>query len=261
MALLEAQCWRNEMRSLGRQVAKDPPSEAFLGGNDRPVEVVDPAGKLAHESARILQVQCGPTAISHQASGGSRWAAVGMSRARCGLAMAAGLLLAFALGIGARDVLSRHAPGSDRAAGRSKTSVAVNPAPHHANTSSRGLPQQSTDPGQVVAVADSTGPADVALPVAGDTITFLIQTGQGSTTQRVQVPLVSAKAITEEGMALRWPEANEPPLPDRVMRQFEQRGHQVHWQRRYAPLQLDDGRQVVFPVDDFEIAPAVFRPL
>ena len=67
--------------------------------------------------------------------------------------------------------------------------------------------------------------------------------------------------MSQAGIAPAWLAANQSPLPDPVVRQLEQMGHQVHWQRRYAPVQLGDGRQVVFPVDDIEIAPVAFRPI
>jgi hypothetical protein len=48
-------------------------------------------------------------------------------------------------------------------------------------------------------------------------------------------------------------------VPAAILRALRQAGHQISWQRRYAPLQLDDGLQIVFPVDDFEIAPVAGR--
>ncbi len=260
LALLEAQCWRNEMTTLARQAAVCPPSGSAAGKDDRPCRESSPA-MLRGDAEGADRVDSRLAALPARERSGRRAAAVGMSRAGRFVAVAAGLLLAFSLGMAAHDVLFRHGLSDDRAAGSAKTSLAVDSAPRPANTPPQGVPQRSAEQEQVAAAEQSTGPMDIEPELSGDTLTFLVQTGQGSTTKQVRVPLVSAEGIRKAGVAPAWLAASQPSLPDPVLRQLEQTGHEVHWQRRYAPVQLDDGRQVVFPVDDWEIAPVVFRPL
>jgi hypothetical protein len=260
LALLEAQCWRNEMTTLARQAAAYPPSGSAAGKDDRPCSEVGPA-TLWGDAQPADRFDSRLTALPVRERLGRRGAAAGMPRAGRFVAVAAGLLLAFSLGMAARDVLFRHGPSDDRAAGSAKTSLAVDAAPPLADTPPHGGPQRSAEQEQVAAAEQSTGPRDIEPELSGDTLTFLVRTGQGSTTKQVHVPLVSAEGIRKAGVAPAWLAARQSPLPDPVLRQLEQTGHQVHWRRRYAPVQLDDGRQVVFPVDDLEIAPVVCETL
>ncbi len=66
----------------------------------------------------------------------------------------------------------------------------------------------------------------------------------------VDVPLVEAGRMQE---ALFGPMAQQ--LPPEVVRMLEQQGNQVVRERRLVPIDLQDGRRVVVPMDQVEIRP------
>lgn len=266
LTLLEAQCWRNEMNWLTQQAATCPPPGASAETDDRHRRDVRPATPCCGaQPPRRLDSRSADLTTGERSDGDPT--AVGTPRDGRLLALAVGLLLAFSLGIAARDLLSRNGADVEPEARSSEASMAVNApssapsSPHATDIRSLVVPSQPADEELATVVPESTGPMDATSELRGDTITLLVRSGQGPIANQVRVPLVSAKGIRKAGIPSAWLAANQPPLPDRVVRQLEQTGHQVRWQRRYAPVQLDDGRQVVFPVDDIEIAPVAYRPL
>jgi hypothetical protein len=48
-------------------------------------------------------------------------------------------------------------------------------------------------------------------------------------------------------------------MPESIIRQLEQLGHQVKQQRRMMQVKLDDGRQMIVPVDQVEIVPVKWQ--
>ena len=87
-----------------------------------------------------------------------------------------------------------------------------------------------------------------------DVVTFWVRADGGPLARAVQVPLVSATGLGQDG-----PPPHVSVIPGAVLQGLRQAGHQIRFQRRYAPLELDDGRQIVFPVDDVEITPVSVR--
>jgi hypothetical protein len=71
--------------------------------------------------------------------------------------------------------------------------------------------------------------------------------GDGQSEQ-VQIPVAVGPEI-DASWLLDQPSA----LPPSVLQALERAGHRVHQDRRYVPIDLDDGRRVVLPVDQVEV--------
>jgi hypothetical protein len=66
----------------------------------------------------------------------------------------------------------------------------------------------------------------------------------------VRVPLLDADEIDRElGVEFR------PGMPAHVRSRLQDGGYQVHSKRRYAPLWLENGQRMVLPVEDTKIVP------
>lgn len=110
------------------------------------------------------------------------------------------------------------------------------------------------------APALATRPAAVApapSPVgnAPNTVTLYVNGGPQAGGTRVDVPVIEGQP---NGL---W--ASEPPaaLPVDVQQLLESFGNQVRQQREFVPVQLEDGRQLVVPVDRIEVVPVSARAL
>jgi hypothetical protein len=226
VALLEAQCWRDEMSALTRQAA---------------------ASRSPNAPSETRRTREG--AVMRRPSGGRL------------VALAASLLVAFFCGLMVRDVWTEPGVSRYQAAEDADAPHGDSPSVPRDEPANRRGPLLPAEQEQHVVAEPSPAAQEVARDAVDDSITFYVQTGQGSATQRVRVPLVSANRIAAVEPVPSWLTPDRPPLPNPLMRQLEQTGHEVHWQRRYAPLQLDDGRKFVFPVDDLKITPVAFRPL
>jgi hypothetical protein len=66
--------------------------------------------------------------------------------------------------------------------------------------------------------------------------------------QTVQLPLVDGRSV--DASALRQPQGI---MPQNVVQTLQQMGHQVQQQRQFVPVQLQDGRRVLFSVDQVEL--------
>ncbi|WP_425613804.1 hypothetical protein NA78x_003648 [Anatilimnocola sp. NA78] len=71
--------------------------------------------------------------------------------------------------------------------------------------------------------------------------------------QVLQVPVFDPKAASDLLSNSR------PALPDDLLISLTAEGHQVDRQRKLVPVQLDDGRQMMLPVEGYRIVP-VSRP-
>jgi len=54
----------------------------------------------------------------------------------------------------------------------------------------------------------------------------------------------------------QWLADERPALSPELLQTLQQRGHQVERQIEYVTVQLDDGRQVIVPVERYQIRPA-----
>jgi hypothetical protein len=57
----------------------------------------------------------------------------------------------------------------------------------------------------------------------------------------------------------RWLGPNEPGLPVSLVNELKRRGHQVQRQEQYVPVDLEDGRKAVIPVETIQITPVSRR--
>jgi len=82
-----------------------------------------------------------------------------------------------------------------------------------------------------------------------DAITLFVRDESGQP-RSIQVPLVDANALDRElGVEFR------PGVPAHVRSRLQDGGYHVQSKRRYAPLWLENGQQMVLPVEDTRIVP------
>ncbi|HWB00858.1 MAG TPA: hypothetical protein VG713_20340 [Pirellulales bacterium] len=94
---------------------------------------------------------------------------------------------------------------------------------------------------------------DPAVPSPVQGVTLVVDGPNGRNSQ-VQVP------VTENASpAPNWWLAGDQGLPSDIRRALERAGHQIRQQRELLPVQLDDGRRAVVPVDRVEIHPVGAR--
>src|SRR5262245_48775313 len=185
LAFVEAQTWRGDLKQIVRESDATP----------SPVRAVAPLP--ARTGRRGLRL----------------------------FAVAAGVLMAFTLGLAMReDGLSLRSvtpnPGDELAAVTS-----VPPDRAHAPTNS---PPAST---------------------ADEALTLWVRNEQGQA-QSLRVPLVDAAALDRQfGVAF------QPGLSDAARNHLRERGFDVQSKQRYAPLWLENGRPMIVPVEDTRIVP------
>jgi hypothetical protein len=170
-------------------------------------------GQLANESqsSTAANAHTTPASIPHEsARKGIAW-----------LAIAAGVILAFTLGI----TMQRDG-GSP---------VATIPA----------------DPG--TQLAEDVSAPDRSVPDSAqdddDALTLWVRDDRGQT-QPLRVPLVDAGTLDRE-LGTTFQSAIPAPLRER----FQRRGYDLESRRRYAPLWLENGRPMIVPVEDTRIVP------
>lgn len=142
-------------------------------------------------------------------------------------AMAASFLIAFLLGTGWRGGWGEAGPEVQQGA----NNIANDPA-------------KSPNVDAKIATA-STLPEDMKLLVRG---------GSQETPADIELPVFEAGKLDPF-----WLENRPSPMPENVVRQLEQMGHQVKQQRRMMRVNLDDGRQMIVPVDQVEVVPVKWQ--
>ncbi len=70
----------------------------------------------------------------------------------------------------------------------------------------------------------------------------------GTSGQAVNVPALESEQLDE-----RWLQNLPPPIPEKVLQALNRTGHRVRQRRELVPLPLEDGRQLVLPVDHVEL--------
>jgi len=143
------------------------------------------------------------------------------------LAVAASFLVAFALGIAAPRFFHSD-PQEPNLAGNHKTQP---PLAENAGTQpSGGVRHQALRPiGNLRLVMDGAGDES---PQAG------------------RVPVYEVDQGIEQYL-----QNDHPALAPDVVRLLEQRGHDIQRQQQYIPVELDDGRQIIVPVEGYQITP------
>jgi len=109
---------------------------------------------------------------------------------------------------------------------------------------------------QVVAAPSQPGAAQGAAPTNSgaaaseiDQVHLVIDRGAGLAPQEIVVPVDVDKPGAQPFAQL------EPAISDRVLRSLQSRGHRINRQQEYIPIDLEDGRQIIVPVDGYQITP------
>jgi hypothetical protein len=195
LRFLESQCWTENLRQLAREPIEED-------ATDRTITLASPKRQRLEEA----------TPSRDAARHGVSWAAI-----------AAGLLIAFTLGLVSRSSLG---PGDG--------------------------------PPLVVDIANPTGsvaqvvPPPTPLPDVSkvdEALTFFVRDETGQT-RPLRVPLLDAGEL-DRRLGLQF----QTGVPDEVRNRLQDRGFNVQSKRRYAPLWLEDGRPMFVPVEDTRIVP------
>lgn len=150
------------------------------------------------------------------------------------LAMAASFLVALLLG----TQLDRLLPGPDAAGGR-PTEVAKEPADKKQPAAPPGEMPES----MLVEVPESArSPQSPSQPVG-----MVELAGPFGQAEPMRVPVIERDGIDEE-----WLRGLPAAVPPKVLRQWERIGR-VRQHRRLVPFWLEDGRQLVVPVDELDV--------
>jgi hypothetical protein len=139
------------------------------------------------------------------------------------LAIAAGLLLAFTLGIAQR-------PGGVPLAGKTAG-------------------PNVDAPGRIVTLTQPPADNPDDANTDQDALTLWVRDDAGQT-RPLRVPLVDAGALDRQ-----FGTQFQSSVPGAVRDQLQNRGYQVESKRRYAPLWLENGRPMMVPVEDTRIVP------
>jgi hypothetical protein len=84
-------------------------------------------------------------------------------------------------------------------------------------------------------------------------VQLAVNRGAGEEPTMVDVP------VYDEASASQLLINSRPALPEDLVQALEAEGHQVDLQRQFLPVPLDDGRQMMLPVEGYRIVP-VSRP-
>lgn len=228
LAFLEAQSWGRTMKGLvetGDNAESGTVDESESGRVRAPASKERDSLPLGRAAVNAASVERAPRNGFH----GAGW-----------LAVAAGLLLAFTLGIALGPFAPWNsgstAPPELQLAGESR----VNSDRELGASDSRMVAGPSVEAGEGAFAYDSLS----------NLATFVLDEGPGQPRQRVVAPLIPAERIDER---LQW--HGEGAIPRATLRVLQRAGHRVQTQRRYAPIELGDGRRMIVPVDDVEITP------
>ena len=186
--------------------------------------------RVARSSLSDESAVCAACDAGAGGADGRRW----RRRAGMALAMAASFLLIFGLGHAMRDVW-RPAGGD----------LANSPGAGATDGNSQAVGQDSPPADEPTA----SQPKE-AEPTRWGTVRFVLDGADEP--QEVQLPVVQGPDAEQW---LRLLAAEEAAW----LREMEARGHRVRTERHLLPVQLQDGRRVVVPVDDVEITPAARR--
>ena len=78
--------------------------------------------------------------------------------------------------------------------------------------------------------------------------------GAGGKDQEVVVPVLGSDNPGQETLV-----ETEPVISDSVLRSLRMRGHDIRRRQEFLPVSLEDGRQVIFPVEEYRITPVSSR--
>ena len=114
-------------------------------------------------------------------------------------------------------------------------------------------PEPEAEPGTDLA-ADVQVASEVNEPVPLGNVTFFVSGPDGAQDEQVQVPIYDS-----EQWDPAWLTDRQSTVSDELVEEWRRLGHQVRRHRRWVPLQLEDGRRLVMPVEEVEIVPVSGR--
>jgi hypothetical protein len=111
-----------------------------------------------------------------------------------------------------------------------------------------GSPGVDQNPGSSTLVSRDGAEGSDAPPDGTGTV-FVRMPDENGGWREVPMPVVQGGSIDPEFLA-----GLAEPVPPQLLRELEKRGQRVTGhERRLVPVQLDDGREAVFPVDQFKV--------
>jgi hypothetical protein len=88
----------------------------------------------------------------------------------------------------------------------------------------------------------------------------LVVSGPGDMqSEGAELPIFELPGDASGSLAQSWLTPGEPALPIELIQELQRRGHQVQRQQQYVPVNLEDGRQGVIPVESYQITPVSRR--
>ncbi len=155
--------------------------------------------------------------------------------------MAASFLLAFALGLAMRPLASGNV---DDGLGSAPTTQIADGATARKDTTKLVDRQGPGSPSQV----------DEQTTGRWGTVKLVVNRGPDGTPREVDLPAVESDSLDES-----WLTSSPAAIPPELQQVFERLGHQVRQEREFLPVRLEDGRQMVIPVDKVSFTPAENR--
>ncbi|MFN0019391.1 MAG: hypothetical protein ACKVP0_14090 [Pirellulaceae bacterium] len=76
----------------------------------------------------------------------------------------------------------------------------------------------------------------------------------GDGNEEIEVPVIGGNHPGTQTLV-----ETEPAIPDSVLRSLRMQGHDIRRQQEFIPVALGDGRQVIFPVEQYRITPVSSR--
>lgn len=152
------------------------------------------------------------------------------------LAMAVSFLIALGLGTFLRDVATRSGGG-----GRDPAPLAERGGQGKEPRVSPGGASDPRRPGGVELAGSQSPWQWVPLGVGA---------GPDGARETVQLPAREGQTLDEQ-----WLRSLPPAMPESVEQALRRAGHEVHQSRQLVPVQLEDGRQLVVPMDEIDVRP------
>ena len=113
----------------------------------------------------------------------------------------------------------------------------------------RNIDGIATSPSSKAALKPEVSPTAPAEKEGIDQVRLVIDRGEGLSPQEIVVSLQDAAEPGSNFVPA------EPAISDRVLRSLQLRGHKIDRQQEYIPIDLQDGRQVILPVEEYRITP------
>lgn len=236
LAFLEAQCWQQEVKALCSQ-------EAHLGGDEGRCRTTWGASAEQPVAGRRNRTR--------------------LSRRPTWYVTVAGVLVAFAVGMVVHAVflpdtlrIAAPGPGADLAVRDRASDPSAERAGKSPPTVTVVSQANASGPSQVAAagtspseyVAETAGGSKMLQAASLDWELVGIPVSYDDRTESFLLPAQRSRQLEGD-----WP-ANLPhAMPAPVMRRLLDAGHQIRFQRQVLPIEMNDGRRLFVPVDDYQI--------